>query len=182
MKRLAIDFAPRSLRRTLANTHPVAWLAILLTLAVALHLALAFAHLSRQRHRADAALHRVQAALSKQAAQAQSAPTVHIAQAQADAVNHAITQLNLPWRVLFDAVEAATPPTIALLALEPNAAKQFVKGTAEAKTSEAMIAYIETLKRQPFFTGVLLIRHEVNAQDANRPFRFQFEAQWEDRR
>ena len=47
-----------------------------------------------------------------------SAPS---APAQAAAVNGAILQLNLPWRDLQDALAAATPASIALLALEPDA-------------------------------------------------------------
>ena len=49
---------------------------------------------------------------------------------------------------------------------------------AEAKTSDDMIAYIEQLKKQEFFTAVLLTKHEINEQDPNKPWRFQFEAQW----
>jgi len=101
-----------------------------------------------------------------------------ITEAQAAAVNAAIAQLNLPWREVFDAIESATPKTIALLALQPDAKRNLVKGMAEAKTSDDMIGYIELLKKQEFFTAVLLTKHEVNEQDPNKPLRFQFEAQW----
>ena len=87
-------------------------------------------------------------------------------------------QLNLPWRALHDAIGAATPPAIAMLALEPDARKRSMRITAEAKTSDAMIDYVEELKRQELFADVVLTRHEINEQDANRPIRFQIEAQW----
>jgi hypothetical protein len=87
-------------------------------------------------------------------------------------------QLNLPWRDVLDAVEAATPESIALLMLEPDAKKRRLKGTAEAKSSESMISYIEELKRQKYFSEIILTRHETNDQDPNRPLRFLFEAQW----
>ena len=98
--------------------------------------------------------------------------------AQAGAVNAAAQQLNLPWRGLYDAVQAATPATIALLALEPDAKKNSVRITAEAKGSDDMIAYVEQLERIEWFSTVLLARHEINEQDKNRPIRFQIDAQW----
>ncbi|MGZ5819748.1 MAG: PilN domain-containing protein, partial [Burkholderiaceae bacterium] len=99
-------------------------------------------------------------------------------EAQANAVNNAIQQLNLPWRDLFSAIESATPSTIALLAIEPDAKKHVLKATAEAKTSDDMIGYIEQLKKQGLFSNVLLAKHEINEQDPNKPIRFQLEAEW----
>jgi Tfp pilus assembly protein PilN len=93
-------------------------------------------------------------------------------------VNAAVLQLNLPWRALHDAVQAGTPSNIALLALEPDARKSMLRITAEAKTSDDMIAYVEQLQKSEWFGGVLLSRHEVNEQDPNRPIRFQLDAQW----
>ena len=93
-------------------------------------------------------------------------------------MNASVQQLNLPWRGLHDAVQAATPATIALLALEPDARKSSVRITAEAKSSDDMIAYVEALQRVEWFATVLLVRHEINEQDANRPIRFQIDAQW----
>jgi hypothetical protein len=87
-------------------------------------------------------------------------------------------QLNLPWRALQDAIGAATPPTIAMLALEPDARKRSMKITAEAKSSDAMIAYVEELKKQELFSDVALTRHEINELDPARPIRFQIEAEW----
>jgi len=100
---------------------------------------------------------------------------------QAQFVNSAIGQLNLPWRDLQDAVLAATPRQIALLALEPEPRKQLLKLTAEAKSSDDMVAYVAQLKQQELFSSVTLIRHEINEQDANRPLRFQVEAIWQAR-
>jgi Tfp pilus assembly protein PilN len=101
-----------------------------------------------------------------------------VPEAQAAAVNAAVLQLNLPWRALYDAVQAGTPANIALLALEPDARKSLLRITAEAKTSDDMIAYVEQLKKSEWFSGVLLSRHEINEQDPNRPIRFQLDAQW----
>ena len=105
-------------------------------------------------------------------------PDTAIPEAQATAVNAAVMQLNIPWRGLQDGVAAATPATIALVALEPDPRKQTLKITAEAKNADEMVAYVEQLKQQEFFLGAGIIRHEINTADPNRPLRFQVEAQW----
>jgi Tfp pilus assembly protein PilN len=81
---------------------------------------------------------------------------------------------------MLDAIEAATPKSIALLSLEPNAGKNLIKGVAEAKQSDDMVHYIEQLKKQSFFDRVLITQHEVNQLDANKPIRFQFAAHWQE--
>jgi Tfp pilus assembly protein PilN len=102
----------------------------------------------------------------------------NITEEQASAVNKAIAQLNFPWRDVLNAMESATPATIALLSLEPDASRNLVKGVAEAKDHEVMVRYIELLKREDFFDGVFLRTHEINQLDSNKPVRFQFEAHW----
>lgn len=178
MSRMRIDFAPRSLRRALYQTHP-AWLA---AGALALGLCAAAAYggtqLLEQRRARE---HQLQHLRERQAALSTApAPVarIMIPEAQAAFVNGAIAQLNLPWRDLQEALMAATPATVALLALEPDAHKQVLKVNAETKNSDDMIAYIEQLKQQELFSGVLLMRHEINEQDPNRPVRFQLEAHW----
>lgn len=113
-----------------------------------------------------------------QAPAAHAVPSTLVLPEQAAAVNAAIMQLNLPWRQLHDAVQSATPSTVALLALEPDAKKHVLRITAEAKTSADMIDYLEQIKGQHWFSTVNLTRHEVNDQDQNHPIRFQLDAQW----
>ena len=135
-------------------------------------------HLSKQHDAAEIELQHLQTELAKRTAPKPAPKKLVIPDAQATTVNNAIAQLNLPWRNVFDAVESATPATIALLALEPNAKKHLLRGMAETKSSDGMIAYIEQLKQQAFFGTVILTKHEINEQDPNKPIRFQFEAQW----
>lgn len=179
MTRLDIDFAPPGWRRSLHRVPAWAWCTG--ALGVALTLAAAWA--------GCAALQRQQASeVQWQRAQQRVAPATQgpapmaiapIAPAQAAAVNAAILQLNLPWRDLQDALASATPPAIALLALEPDARKRVLKITAETTSSDAMVAYIAQLKQQELFgTRVQLLRHEINALDPNKPLRFQLEARW----
>jgi len=178
MNAIHIDFAPRSLRRSVRLTSPVMWV---LGCAGLVLCAAAAVQAQRLIHRHDLRaieLQRAQQQSAQRAANRPAAKKFTISETQANAINGAISQLNLPWRDVLDAVETATPSTIALLSLEPDARKHIVRGSAEAKTSDSMIAYIEQLKQQEFFTSVVLVKHEINEQDPNKPLRFQFEAQW----
>ena len=178
MRGLDIDFAPPSLQRTLYRAGPGAWLlaavALLLCLACAV---LGYRLVAQQRTniaQLAAAYTRAKAPVMVKLA----ADQPRISEVQAAVVNAAVMQLNLPWRALHDAIGAATPRSIAMLALEPDARKRSMKITAEAKSSDAMIAYVEELKKQELFADVVLTRHEINDQDPNHPIRFQIEAEW----
>jgi Tfp pilus assembly protein PilN len=179
MRKVNIDFAPPSLRRALFHAPRATWSLLIVALALVGPLLSVGAQYR--------SLRRMEAQQQAQAAQAQAraavrapvaAPVRAVPPAQAGAVNASVQQLNVPWRGLHDAVQAATPATIALLALEPDAKKSSVRITAEAKTSDDMIAYVEQLQRVEWFSAVLLARHEINEQDPNRPIRFQVDAQW----
>ena len=181
MKRVRLDFAqalPPSLRRTLFQAPRHAWGLLLCGLAVCAA-ALVHAHGYREaREEVDAQLAALAARTASPLVQpvAQRAPKV--GEAQAAAVNAAIMQLNLPWRALHDAVRGATPPSVALLALEPDSRKRVLRISAEAKNSDDMLAYVEALGREEWFSAVTLVRHEVIEQDPNRPLRFQVDAGW----
>lgn len=182
MKRVRIDFAPPSLARTLHRTGPLAWsLAVLALVLCAAAVATGLQMMERQRVLAgQVALVRAQAgvAVAEVPTVAARAGAPQVGEAQAAAVNAAVLQLNLPWSALHDAIAAATPKNVALLALEPDPHRRSMKITAEAKTADEMIAYIEQLKQQELFGTVALVRHEINELDPNRPIRFQVDAQW----
>lgn len=181
MKRLRIDFAPPGLQRTLHRTSALAWVLATCALLLCLGAGLLGMRLLAQQNN-DAATLATLATLGARANVAQkvavAAPVAPISELQAGAVNTAIMQLNLPWRALHDAIGAATPASIAMLALEPDARRRSIKITAEAKSADDMIAYVEALKEQEFFTGVALTRHEINELDPVKPIRFQLEAEW----
>jgi hypothetical protein len=183
MRKVRIDFAPPGLLRTLLRMPPRAWALVPAVLALGLNVT---GGVSRYREEA-AAVERLRAESVDTAARAAAAAGMAAApvraavpEAQARAVNAALMQLNLPWRGLHDAIQAATPAAIALLALEPDARKSSVRITAEARTSDDMIAYVGQLQRIDWFGTVLLARHEINEQDPNRPIRFQIDARWKD--
>jgi Tfp pilus assembly protein PilN len=177
MKRVRIDFAPPGLRRTLYHTRAgwgLAWTALVLCAA---------AGAAGWRYRQAATAHEAQLAQLRARAAVPAVIPVALRQpplpeAQANAVNATILQLNLPWRALHDAVQAATPQSVALLSLEPDARKQTLRITAETRTSDEMIDYVQALQQQERFSSVTLARHEINDQDPNHPIRFQVDAQW----
>lgn len=173
-----IDFAPRSFRRAVVRTAVATWLIAALGIVLCIRIAMAAWHLGEQYQADSSAIIQVKTQLAERQARQMPLPKLVISASQAAAVNQAVTQLNLPWRDVLDAIEAATPGTIALLNLEPDAKKRVIRGLAEAKTADAMIGYVERLKQQEFFDAVVLLKHEVNEQDPNKPVRFQFEAHW----
>jgi Tfp pilus assembly protein PilN len=178
MKPMRIDFAPATWRRALYRLHPAllaAGIAGLALCAGGLWYATQMAGQRAAREHQIERLRSSQAALSKRPARVAQ---VAIPEAQAGAVNAAILRLNVPWRELEDAIGAATPANIALLALDPDPKKQLLKITAEARNSDDMVGYVQVLKQQEFFTGAALVRHEIGEQDPNHPIRFQVEVQW----
>ncbi|KQV36052.1 PilN domain-containing protein [Massilia sp. Root335] len=179
MKKVRIDFAPPSLSRTWYRAPPGTWSLLIAAVAFVGPLASTVAQYRGLQRMEAQRTAQVAEARARAAARAPvAAPARTVPPAQAGAVNASVQQLNLPWRGLHDAVQAATPASIALLALEPDAKKSTVRITAEAKSSDDMIAYVEQLERIEWFTTVLLARHEINEQDPNRPIRFQVDAQW----
>jgi Tfp pilus assembly protein PilN len=178
MKALHIDFAPRSWLRALRTTRPIIWVLGCAGLVLCVSAAVAAVRLLQEQALQAMELQRVQAQWVQRAARQPAPIKFPLSETQATAVNGAVAQLNLPWRDVLDAVETATPATIALLSLEPDARKRLLRGSAEAKTSDTMIAYIGQLKQQAYFASVVLTKHEINEQDPNKPLRFQFEAQW----
>jgi hypothetical protein len=179
MTRLDIDFAPPTWRRSLHRVPAWAWGTAALGVALIATAVWAGSDALQRQQASEARWLRAQQRVAQAAQGPAPVAQVPIAPAQAAAVNAAILQLNLPWRDLQDALASATPPAIALLALEPDARKRVLKITAETTGSDAMVAYIAQLKQQELFgSRVQLLRHEINALDPNKPLRFQLEARW----
>ena len=99
---------------------------------------------------------------------------------QARAVNRAIMRLNLPWRDLFDGLEAATKDKVSLLAIEPDEQRRVVRVTAEAANPQSMVTYIRHLKQAQQFEAALLRQHQVDERDPYHAVRFVVEMSWRD--
>lgn len=179
MRPLHIDFAPHSWRRTLHRTRPAEWMVVAIAALALCATAVAAFALRAEQHEYERQLAEagVRARLvSAQAPRRAAQPGVPATQAAA--VNAIVSQLNLPWRAVHDALAAGTPSSVALLALEPDARRHSLRITAETRDSEGMVGYVEQLKRQELFKDVVLVSHEINDADPNKPLRFELEASW----
>ncbi|NHZ89729.1 hypothetical protein F2P45_12005 [Massilia sp. CCM 8733] len=109
-------------------------------------------------------------------------------------IGDAVRQLNLPVTRLVNTVQAPLDIHVALLGMDLNSkpengadngarggsAAGGLKIAAEAETAADMMNYVAYLNEQALFTSVYLVKHELNGAAANRPYRFQLEAQWQD--
>ena len=95
----------------------------------------------------------------------------------------AVRQLNLPVTRLIKTVQAPRDVRVALLGLDLNAQQgqdgaSALKIAAEAATPQDMLNYLAFLNQQPMFSSVYLLKHEMNMNTPEHPYRFQLEAQW----
>jgi len=104
--------------------------------------------------------------------------TVSLSEQQITAINQAVDALNLPWDTLFNTLEAPRYREVALLALLPDREQGTLKIQAEAKSPAEMVGYLRNLQKEPCFSDVILVHHEINDQDPNKPIRFTVEATW----
>ncbi|WP_413439161.1 PilN domain-containing protein [Sulfuriferula sp. GW1] len=99
-------------------------------------------------------------------------------QQQIRQANAILQQLALPWDALFQTLEATRDQDIALLSIQPDAAKQSVRIGGEAKNLTTLLAYITRLEQGRVLDHVYLTSHEVRTQDAEQPVRFSLAAHW----
>lgn len=93
--------------------------------------------------------------------------------------NAAILALSLPWKDFFHAFESTRTNDVAVLAIEPDAQKGVVRITAEAKKMESMLNYVSILQKIASFREVLILSHQIQEQDPQKPVRFVLQAAWE---
>jgi Tfp pilus assembly protein PilN len=178
MKRVQIDLAPASARRQLYRSHPVVRC---IALAALILCVVAGMRVHKLLGRLDALQREQERIVSRAAQSARSRATVAsrpIDAKQGAAVNAAVARLNLPWDDILDAVEAATPPKVALLSITPDASRALLRIEAEGSNSDDMIGYLKALEQQSLFERVDLVRHEIAKDHTDGVIRFQIEAQW----
>lgn len=182
MKPINTDFATWTIARRVQKTSGITWLLLLVGVVIWIAIGTRAISLVHQKNALSSTLNQIEQKTKKyaerRAKEAQTPDKFIISDSQVNSINGAITQLNIPWGGIFSSIEAVTPKDIALISLEPEARKGFLKGKAEAKNSRAMIDYISALKEKSFFENVVITKHEVYEQDPNRPIRFQFTAHW----
>jgi len=179
MKRIDIDFSPRHWRVALMRAGLIELL--LLSLLIILVI-IGVPTVNAMRERVLAAeskleLQRTNEERSSRVAGSGNAPISSLAAA---AANEAIRQLNLPWKDLYLALERSTPRRIALLSIEPDAARRLLKLEAQSPSPEAMLDYLGMLRKDGFFSSVALVRHEADETSSSRVVRFMIEATWKE--
>lgn len=97
--------------------------------------------------------------------------------ARAKFVRQTSRNLMTPWAELLAALESA-PANVALLSVEPSAAKRSVSLTAEAANPADMLNYLQALQKDHRLEGALLASHQVQVQAPGAPIRFQVQANW----
>ncbi len=174
-----IDFAPSSLRAAVHRIHPAIWAIGTIGVVLCVSAAIVGYDLQRQRYERKQEIDQIRLKYQVRKPSTSTSLGTPVPDTQVDAVNGIIDRLNIPWGHVFKAIESATPPNIALLELVPDVKRNAVRGTAEAKTTQELLDYIALLGAQSFFENVVLLHHEINEQDMNKPVRFQFVAAWE---
>jgi hypothetical protein len=85
-----------------------------------------------------------------------------IKQAQAERIHWQRLEeaIQFPWNALFRAIEHASSKDVVLLELKPDRANRVVVIRGEARTREAMLAYLDALSQREEFRD-LVLRHEI---------------------
>jgi hypothetical protein len=133
------------------------------------------------RHRAGLEL-RLDAA-ARAAARAAPPPESAADARVALSAQQAALDLATPWTLLLAELEQASKQTqgeVALLGVEPDHAKHNVRVTAEARTLAQALAYVKQLQSSRSLVYPMLDRHEIRADDAQHPVRFELTGAWRD--
>jgi heme exporter protein D len=113
-----------------------------------------------------------------------AAPTTTPADARiVVSAEQAATDLATPWTLLLSELEQASKETqgqVAVLGVEPDHAKHNVRVSAEARTLSLALAYVERLQTSRSLSYPMLDRHEMRADDAQHPVRFELSGAWRD--
>ncbi|MES2840055.1 MAG: PilN domain-containing protein [Pseudomonadota bacterium] len=83
-----------------------------------------------------------------------------------------------PWGRLLRELEQLADPGVALLGIEAQGASRQMRITGEARTMPEVIAYLESLRRSPLSSSVVLGSHELIMQDGVPVIRFSLDMAW----
>jgi hypothetical protein len=92
--------------------------------------------------------------------------------------NAVLNEIDLPWGALFDSVEYATSPEVALLSFQPDAAGRTMRMGGEAKSMSALLDFVSALEREPVLKDAYLLKYEIKQDDPQRPIIFSVIASW----
>jgi Tfp pilus assembly protein PilN len=171
--RLQLDFAPGS-RRGHRRGLALLLVSALMFVGSVAEVGRALAGNARQA-RAVAALDKPSNAAAPGAARATRIDPAELARVQL--VRQTAHSLTTPWLDLLGALESA-PANVALLAVEPSAAKRSIALTAEAASATDMLDYLRALQADKRLSEVTLVSHQAQPLAPGRPWRFQIQATW----
>jgi Tfp pilus assembly protein PilN len=129
----------------------------------------------------DAFDHRIDAAertLRRQAPTPRASGDPLVRAEQSKEANEVLGLLSLPWQDALSQLEDVGRDDIALLNVEPDMQKGIIRLGGEAKTYEAILAYMKMLQARPGLSEVLLQAHQREAQKPGQPTRFLITAHW----
>lgn len=172
--RLNLEFAPQARNASLPALALFAF-SVLWFSAIALYAAKAVYENSRRQQDLSALEGARYVALSPPLTRPTRADPAELARVQF--VRLTSRNLAAPWADLLSALETA-PSNVALLSVEPSAAKRTVSLIAEAAGPVEMIKYLQALQSDPRLSNVVLVSHQVQLQAPGTPIRFQLRAAW----
>jgi hypothetical protein len=95
----------------------------------------------------------------------------------------AVADLATPWTLLLAELEQASKDSkgqVAVLGVEPDHGKHNVRVSAEARTLALALSYVQRLQSSRSIVYPMLDRHEIRADDAQHPVRFELSGAWRD--
>ena len=173
-RRIAIDFAQRRWRMTLA-----AWVLFALTALLAAGWFVTANDARKRIAQSESELASLQRSQARTANVQERKSHGAITPERARSVNDAIRRLNTPWDQIFTALNAASSPQVALLSLEPDAAANLVRLVGETRSTESMLTLQRRIEQQPGILSAVVTKHEVRVDSPGAPVRFWIEARWE---
>ena len=92
-------------------------------------------------------------------------------------------ELGTPWTALLAELEAASRDSaeIALLSVEPDHAKHYVRITGESRDLPRILAYVQRLQTSSLLRYPMLESHDLKTDDPQHPVRFAMTAEWQER-
>ena len=166
LARLELDFAPAR------RNAPMGWVLLGLGLVAATVAGVQFRSAHAERLESASSL---TAIVGKPAGARDSGPAPDPRATKAAAgVAH---DLQVPWAEMLAALEMVPVHDVALLGVEPSSARHNVRITAEGKSLDAMLNYVDAL-RGDSFPEVSLASHQIQDQIPGTPVRFVIQARW----
>jgi Tfp pilus assembly protein PilN len=157
------------------------WLGIALLaagLAAAVAVGTQYSQLTEESAQAEASVRQSGMAARRQTAVVRPSVDVQKVALEIKRASDVAFALKVPWNDLFESVEAANRPNVALLGIESDTAKRQVKISGEAKDIESVLEYLRFLGAQPKLANVYLQSHQLQQQDPQHPVRFVLGAAW----